>query len=131
MFLHLSVILSTEGGLPQCMMGYHPPRTRHPPPGADTPAWSRHPSGTSHPLGPATPGTDTLLVQCMLGDTVNKRAVCILLECNLVYRSFHGQKNWKRGGIAFFSGQDKQTILKEVRKIRHFWGDQKALTFPL
>ena len=23
-------------------------------------------------------------VQCMLGDTVNKRAVCILLECNLV-----------------------------------------------
>ena len=41
-------------GLPQCMLGYHPPQSRHPP------------------------------AQCMLGDTVNKRAVCILLECNLV-----------------------------------------------
>ena len=51
-----------RGGLPQCMLGYHPP-------GADTPP-------TRHPPGPSTPP---------LGDTVNKRAVCILLECNLVY----------------------------------------------
>ena len=40
-FLHLSVILFTEGCLPQCMLGYHTPRSRHPPE-ADTP-WSRHP----------------------------------------------------------------------------------------
>ena len=32
----LSVILFTGGGLPQCMLGYHPPGTRHPP-GADPP----------------------------------------------------------------------------------------------
>ena len=37
------------------------------------------PPGTRHPPGAGTPS-----VQCMLGDTVNKRAVCILLECNLV-----------------------------------------------
>ena len=38
-FSQASVILSTWGGLPQCMLGYHPrpgsrhPRTRHPPTG--------------------------------------------------------------------------------------------------
>ena len=48
MFLHVSVILSTGGGLPQCMLGYHPPEQTPPPrPGthplrADTP-WTRHP----------------------------------------------------------------------------------------
>ena len=31
------------------------------------------------PLGPVPPPQ-----QCMLGDTVNQRAVCMLLECNLV-----------------------------------------------
>ena len=62
MFLHLSVSHSVHKGggcLPQCMLGYTP-RSRHPP-GADTP--------------PA---------QCMQGDTGNKRAVRILLECILV-----------------------------------------------
>ena len=49
--------------------GIHPPRTR--PQRADTP-W----------------GTDTPL-QCMLGDTVNKRVVCILLECILVFYCAH------------------------------------------
>ena len=48
MFLHMSVILFT-GGLPQCLLGYPPPRE-----------------------------------QFMLGDTHNKRAVRILLECILV-----------------------------------------------
>ena len=38
------------------------------------------PPGTRHPRGPGTPPP----VQCMLGDRVSKRAVCILLECNLV-----------------------------------------------
>ena len=40
-FLHLSVILFNGGCLPQCMLGYHTPRSRYPPPGADTPR-SRH-----------------------------------------------------------------------------------------
>ena len=91
MFLHVSVIMSTGvGGLPHCMLGYTssgpeagtphdqrqvPPRTRgrYPPgPEAGTP-----PEQT--PLGAEPPS------QCMLGDTGNKRAVRILLECNLVY----------------------------------------------
>ena len=57
-----------RGGI--CLSSCRPPPSRHPPSGAGThtPPWSRHPP-------PA---------QCMLGDTVNKRAVCILLECNLV-----------------------------------------------
>ena len=50
-----------QGGLPQCMLGYPPPPRAEPP-------------------GPGT----NLPSQCMLGDMVNKRAVCILLECNLV-----------------------------------------------
>ena len=80
-----------QGGLPQCMLGYHPPGPVTPP-GADLPSRpppsshlqeqspppppSRHPPGSRHP--PA---------QCMLGYTVNKRAVRILLECNLVFIS--------------------------------------------
>ena len=47
---------------------YSPPRSRHPP--GVTPPRSRHPP-----------------VQSMLGDTVNARAVRILLECNLVLYS--------------------------------------------
>ena len=56
MFLHVSVILFTAGSAP-LHAGLHPPGTRGRPPPA----------------------------QCMLGDTGNKRAVRILLECNLVY----------------------------------------------
>ena len=58
------------------MLGYHPPEQtplppeQTPPPGADTP----------HPLGADTPPP----AQSMLGDTVNARAVRILLECKLV-----------------------------------------------
>ena len=48
-FLHLFVILST-GGLPQCMLGYHPPRSRHthPSPGS-RPPWEQTPSRSRHP----------------------------------------------------------------------------------
>ena len=49
------------GGLPQCMLGYHP-REQTPPP----PPRSRHPPCAVH------------------AGRYNKRAVCILLECNLV-----------------------------------------------
>ena len=51
-----------------------PLRTKHPLRGADTPS--------RHPPGPGTPRADTPPpAQCMLGDTVNKRAVCILKLC--------------------------------------------------
>ena len=73
-----------------------------PPLGADTP-WTRHPlgglplhAGIPPSLGADTPQPGTPpdqappqeqtspLTQSRLGDTVNARAVCILLECNLV-----------------------------------------------
>ena len=63
MFLHVSVILFTGGGRPQYMLGYTPPpRSRHQPPGS----------------------RQTPPEQCLLGDTGNKRAIRILLECILV-----------------------------------------------
>ena len=70
MSLQVCVILFTGGCLPQCMLGYHTPRSRHPPrpdspweqtpPGADTPQ-GRHPPGYSHthPKTRHTPGADT------------------------------------------------------------------------
>ena len=66
-FLHLSVILFTGGSAP-LHAGIHPP------PGADTPQDQRQ----------APPRSRSPPVQYMLGDTGNKRAVRILLECNLV-----------------------------------------------
>ena len=68
MFLHVCVILFTGGDLPQCMLG-NPPS-----PGKADPPPARRP-----PLARRSPP-----VQCMLGDTVNKRAVCILLEKNKI-----------------------------------------------
>ena len=76
----------SQGGLPQCMLGYPPqkqtpleadiPREVDPP--KQTPPWKQTPQ-SRHP-----PKADPSPAQCMLEDTVNKRAVCILLECNLV-----------------------------------------------
>ena len=78
----------------------HPPGTRYTPPGPGTPPppWDQvHPPGPGtppspgdqvHPPGPGTPPPRTRYTppptQSMLGDTVNERAVRILLECNLV-----------------------------------------------
>ena len=65
--------------------GEHPPGADTPlgpeadtPPGADLPP-EQTPYRNRHP-----PGAHTSPPQCMLGDTGNKQAVCILLECNLV-----------------------------------------------
>ena len=66
-----------------------------PPPGPDTPPGadlsvadtpqSRHPLGADTPLGSRHPLDRHLPpAQSMLGDTVNARAVRILLECNLL-----------------------------------------------
>ena len=74
----------------------HPPGSRHPP-GPDTPPGTRYtpPKEQTPPPQPGTSsqeqtplGADTPLAQSMLGDTVNTRAVRILLECNLVSFDF-------------------------------------------
>ena len=90
MFLQVSVCpqgASTWVGTPGTR--YSPPGTRYPPrdqvhppgpgnlPGPDTPRDQVHPPGQVPP-GPGTPPK-----QCMLGDTGNKWAVRILLECIL------------------------------------------------
>ena len=62
------------------------------PSGTDTPEQTPWEQTPPCPLGADTPptpradppGADTPLVQSMLGDTVNARAVRILLECNFV-----------------------------------------------
>ena len=66
-----------------------PPRQVHPPgqvlPQAVTSPWAGTPRGR-YPLPPARYSPQS--VQCMLGDTGNKRALGILLECNLVRSAF-------------------------------------------
>ena len=69
----LVVILFTGGSAP-LHAGIHPPRSRHPPSQEQIP-----PMPMPRDQEPRPPE-----VQCMLGDTANKRAVRILLECNLV-----------------------------------------------
>ena len=83
-FFHLSVILFTGGVCLSACWNSRPPRP-------DTPSRTRHPweqttPGARHFPGPDTPHPWTRHppAQCMLGDTGNKRAVRILLECNLV-----------------------------------------------
>ena len=70
-FLQASVILFTWGGV--CLSTCW-----------DTP-WQGDPLSKETPLArrPSWQG-DPPHIHCMLGDTVYKRAVCILLECNLV-----------------------------------------------
>ena len=79
MFLHLSVILFTGGGvadtnpLEQLPRADTPPGADTPSPGADTPSpWSRRLLPRSRHPPPA---------QCIMGGTGNKWAVRILLEC--------------------------------------------------
>ena len=73
------VILFTGGvGIPAC--------TEADPPRADTPPGTRPPPGADTPPN----GPDTPREQSILRDTVNARAVRILLECNLVKRARFG-----------------------------------------
>ena len=70
-----------------------PPQSRHPPRSRPSQEQvlprSRHPPRNKHPLGAGTPPGADPPAQCMEGDTVNKRAVCILLECNLVFSNLN------------------------------------------
>ena len=62
----------------------HTPPSRHPPKQTHTPRDQVHPPEQTPPQEQTPPRADTPPVQSMLGDTVNMRAVRILLECNLV-----------------------------------------------
>ena len=64
----------------------HPPRTRHPPPPPPPPGTMHTPPGSRHP--PPWSRQPPPPAQSMLGDMVNARVVCILLECNLVHFIF-------------------------------------------
>ena len=104
-FLHLSVIHSVHGGgdLPQCMLGYHPPRPGRPPPDqADTPSgtrqapWDQADPPRTRQTPPPGPGRPPRTRQTphpdqadtppgsRLQHTVYERPVRILLECILV-----------------------------------------------
>ena len=51
LYFYTCLSFCPQGVLPQCMMGYQPPRTRHPPdPRADTPLGNRYPPGPGIPL---------------------------------------------------------------------------------
>ena len=94
-FLHLSVILFTGGGVPGQVHPpagptgqVHPPSRyttpkRYTPPGRYTP-WQVHPPQQVQPRTD-TPLASTPPPSNVCWDTVNKRAVRILLECNLVH----------------------------------------------
>ena len=85
-----------RGGLPQCMLGYHPSGSRpSSPPAADTPQeqapqsrhpQSRHPLEQTLPQSRHTPRADTPQ-ESRLQHMVNERLVRILLECILVFRA--------------------------------------------
>ena len=81
MFLHVSLILFMEGGSAPLHAGIQPlgPEAGTPPDQA--PLGPGTPQSRPHPL--RTRGRHPS-AQCMLGDTGNKRAVRILLECILV-----------------------------------------------
>ena len=93
-YTYLSVILFT-GGLPQCMLGYQPPRTRHSPeqtlPPEQTPR-SRPllGPGTPHPgpgtLPPPGPGTPPRQQTATVGDGTHPTGMhsCCLLNFNYV-----------------------------------------------
>ena len=99
MFVHVSVILFTGGGVcpiacwdtpppPSGTRGRHPPQDqRQAPPGTR----GRHPPWEQT----SPPGADPP-AQCMLGDMGNKQAVRILLEGNLVTPVCHSVH---RGGV--------------------------------
>ena len=69
---------SLHAGIPY-PPGADPPGTRPPDQAPPVP----DPPGTRPPVGPGTP-QNSPPAQCMLGDMVNKRTVCILLKYNLV-----------------------------------------------
>ena len=91
-FLHLSVIHSVHGGggLPQCMLGYHPqgadPPEQTPP---TTAPWSRDPPEQTHPLRSRDPpGADTPPEQTPWEQTTPQEADSIIQSTSSRYASY-------------------------------------------
>ena len=110
MLLHLSVSHSVHGG--STWAGT--PRQVHPPwqaqlPGRYTPSAGTPPprAGTSPRAGTPPSGRYTPQEQCMLGDTGNKWAVRILLECILVCDLFSRGRD---RGASRISQRRRQTL---------------------
>ena len=113
MFLQASVILLTGGDTHTPRPGADTPQDQEHPPGPGTPLGPGtpppdqvhprdqvHPHGTRCPPGPGTPPWDQVHpspMHSMLGDTVNERAVRILLECNLVLHVISSNENVQSG----------------------------------
>ena len=92
--LHAGISPGPEAGTPQDQrQAPHPQKQTHPrgqtplgadtPPGADTP--QEQTPGSRHPPREQTPQSRHPHSRHRYGDTGNKRAVRILLECNLVW----------------------------------------------
>ena len=97
------MIMFTVGGCLSACQDTTPLPGKADPPGKETPQQGRSP-GKADPLARRPPWQGRpprqgrpLPVQCMLGDTVNKRVVCILLECNSFLRcNFALHKRYSR-----------------------------------
>ena len=94
--VHRGVSAPVHAGI-HTLMGRYTPRVdtlrtrgRHPP-GRSHPS-GRHPPGQTPPR--QTPPGQTPPLRSACWDTVNKQAVCILLECNLVYICFFRIQKW-------------------------------------
>ena len=94
-----------------------PPRTRYTPQGPGTPPDQVHPPGADIPPGPGTPPP----AKSMLGDTVNARAVRILLECNLV--------DWMHS-FWHYSVQTRLQTYDFIRQQRSPWVLHPGTHFP-
>ena len=84
----------------------------------DTNPGTRHPPGTRYP-----PGTRHSPAQCMLGDTVNKRTVCILLECHLVHTVIIGAVPNLNGDVNGHGPKNvtcEQTLTSNLRLLKEW-----------
>ena len=102
MFLHVSVILFTGGAEADTPLGADPP----PPRSRPTPSQEQtHPLPGADPQDQASPQA-----QCILGDTGNKQAVCILLEYNFVFGLLFQRKDQ----LVFFLFPEQVNRLSEL-----------------
>ena len=97
--------VSVHAGIPPQEQTPPGTRNKHPPPGVDNPLGpgtlpKSRPPGEQTPPRSRHPQEQTPPVQYMLGDTVKKRAVCILLECNLVRIEFFGKVSIPQFSVA-------------------------------
>ena len=102
----LSVILFTGEVSASVHAGIHPTAGRHPPPGADIPPEQTPPA------------------QCMLGDTGNKRAVRILLECILFDNLFSFVVDFVDVGSSSMK-QEGSVITNNFLILNKFTGNKK------